>query len=114
MAQGRFTTIISMIKWIWTSRLSVNNSLSPRVYGTAGRAMPRGRIELSCESELGTNKAVRASPPRALPTETKVESEKSQSKSGTSADLSNSGEQRVNTKAVLEFTSCTSVLDLLL
>ena len=32
------------------------------------------------------------SPPRALPTETKVESGTSQSKSGTSVNLSNSGE----------------------
>jgi len=28
MAQGRSTKIISMIKWIWTSRLSIKNSLS--------------------------------------------------------------------------------------
>jgi len=28
MAQGRSTKIISMIKWIWTSRWSIKNSLS--------------------------------------------------------------------------------------
>ena len=32
MAQGRSTKIISMIKWIGTNRLSMNNSPS-RVYG---------------------------------------------------------------------------------
>jgi len=30
MAQGRSTKIISKIKWIWTSRLSIKNSLSVR------------------------------------------------------------------------------------
>ena len=28
MAQGRSTQVISMIKWIWTTRLSLKNSLS--------------------------------------------------------------------------------------
>ena len=28
MAQGRSTKIMSMIKWIWTSRLSIKNPLS--------------------------------------------------------------------------------------
>ena len=36
MAQGRSTQIISMIKWIWTNRLSIKNSLS-----TPGRRRPR-------------------------------------------------------------------------
>jgi len=31
IAQGRSTKIISMIQWIRTSRLSINNSLSPGV-----------------------------------------------------------------------------------
>jgi len=33
MAQGRSTKIISIIKWIRTSRLSIKNSLSLRVQG---------------------------------------------------------------------------------
>ena len=29
MVKGQFTEVISVIKWIWTSRLSPKNSLSP-------------------------------------------------------------------------------------
>jgi hypothetical protein len=36
MAQGRSTKVIWMIGWIWTSRLSIHNSLSHRGSG-AGR-----------------------------------------------------------------------------
>ena len=38
MAQGRSTKIISMIKWIWTSRLSIKNSLSRPAGGLAAPA----------------------------------------------------------------------------
>ena len=38
MAQGRYTRIISMIKWIRTSRLSIKNALS-----VAGRQMLKRR-----------------------------------------------------------------------
>jgi hypothetical protein len=36
MAQGRSTQIISKIEWIWTSRLSIKNSLSPLQDGGGG------------------------------------------------------------------------------
>ena len=35
MAQGRSTKIISMIKWIWTIRLSIKNYLSLAVKGAS-------------------------------------------------------------------------------
>ena len=40
MAQGRSTKIISMIKWIQTSRLSKENSLPRRYDGHGGSATP--------------------------------------------------------------------------
>ena len=44
MAQGRSTKVVSMIKWIRTSRLSRKNSLSlsgaPRAWGGGGDANP--------------------------------------------------------------------------
>ena len=39
MAQGRSTKIISMIKWIRTSRLSINNSLSRQALPLFERAL---------------------------------------------------------------------------
>ena len=36
MAQGRFTKIISAIRWIPTSRLSTKKSLSSRAFWSAG------------------------------------------------------------------------------
>ena len=50
MAQGRSTKIISMIKWIRTSRLSINNSLpGARALARKGRVgkgegIPKGRV----------------------------------------------------------------------
>ena len=41
-AQGRSTKIISMIKWIWTSRLSIKNSLSLRLRGVLVVTSPPG------------------------------------------------------------------------
>ena len=37
MAQGRSTKIVSMIKWIWTSRLATKNSLSLWAWGSGFR-----------------------------------------------------------------------------
>jgi len=43
MAQGRSSKIISMIKWIWTIRLSIKNSLSVH---TAGCERFLGQVNL--------------------------------------------------------------------
>ena len=56
MAQGRSTKIISMTKWIRTSRLTIKNSLSSRYLGVrleeeraggVGGVRPAGKVEAS-------------------------------------------------------------------
>ena len=44
MAQGQSTKIISMIKWIWTSKLSIKNYLSflVRIWGSGGGVQGSG------------------------------------------------------------------------
>ena len=49
MAQGRFTKIVSMVKWIRTSRLSIKNSLplgSPGPPGSVGNPGLNGAWEV--------------------------------------------------------------------
>jgi len=52
MAQGRSTEIISMIKWIRTSRLSMKNSLSsqtPALSHGPGQALDRCACATNCK-----------------------------------------------------------------
>ena len=49
MAQGRSTEIITMIKWIRTSRLSIKNSLSPLFLGIDLPQGPRAVCVLNFE-----------------------------------------------------------------
>ena len=58
MAQGRSTKTISMIKWIWTSGLSIKNSLSLEGFGLTACAsspgMPAGlyrEVQFSIEEQ---------------------------------------------------------------
>ena len=62
MAQGRSTKIISMLKWIWTSRLSIKKSLSLHRNARRVRTMlkhlrPLPRIQSSQWPEAGSSMA---------------------------------------------------------
>ena len=59
MAQGRSTQIISTIKWIWTSTLSIKNDLSLETHRVHARAAPpegEGRaLDGEVDSQVGGN-----------------------------------------------------------